>query len=41
MIGVALSGLRLIVEIMFVDFVGVCFDGIVNELVKYCYMMGG
>lgn len=40
-IGASLSGLRPIAEIMFADFAGVCFDGIVNELAKYRYMTGG
>jgi acetoin:2,6-dichlorophenolindophenol oxidoreductase subunit beta len=40
-IGAAVSGLRPIAEIMFADFVGVCFDGIANELAKYRYMTGG
>ena len=40
-IGASLSGLRPVAEIMFADFAGVCFDGIVNELAKYRYMTGG
>jgi pyruvate/2-oxoglutarate/acetoin dehydrogenase E1 component len=40
-IGAAASGLRPIVELMFADFAGVCFDQIANELAKYRYMTGG
>ena len=40
-IGAAIAGLRPIAEIMFADFVGVCFDQIVNQLAKYRYMTGG
>jgi len=40
-IGAAMSGLRPIVEIMFVDLIGCCFDQIVNQAAKMHYMMGG
>lgn len=40
-IGAAVMGLRPVAEIMFADFVGVCFDQIVNQLAKYRYMTGG
>ena len=40
-IGAAMPGLRPVVEIMFADFAGVCFDQIVNQLAKYRYMTGG
>ncbi|MDA8296518.1 MAG: alpha-ketoacid dehydrogenase subunit beta [Actinomycetota bacterium] len=40
-IGAAIAGLRPIAEIMFADFVGVCFDQIVNQLAKYRYMTAG
>ena len=40
-IGCALRGLRPVVEIMFADFAGVCFDQLANELAKYRYMTGG
>ncbi len=40
-LGCALRGARPVVEIMFADFAGVCFDGIANELAKYRYMTGG
>jgi pyruvate dehydrogenase E1 component beta subunit len=39
--GAALTGLRPIAEIMFVDFVGVCFDQIYNQIAKFRYMFGG
>lgn len=40
-VGAAMSGLRPIVEIMFVDLIGVCYDQIVNQAAKMHYMMGG
>ena len=40
-LGAALTGLRPVVEIMFADFAGVCFDQIANQLAKYRYMSGG
>lgn len=40
-IGAAAEGLRPIVELMFVDFFGVCFDQIYNHLAKNTYMSGG
>lgn len=39
--GAALTGLRPVAEIMFVDFVGVCFDQIYNQAAKFRYMFGG
>ena len=39
--GAALTGLRPVVEIMFVDFLGVCFDQIFNQIAKARYMFGG
>ncbi|MCZ6894193.1 MAG: alpha-ketoacid dehydrogenase subunit beta [Gammaproteobacteria bacterium] len=39
-IGAANTGLRPIVEIMFVDFFGVCFDQILNNAAKFRYMYG-
>ncbi len=38
--GVATCGLRPIVEIMFIDFMTVCMDGIVNQIAKMRYMFG-
>jgi pyruvate/2-oxoglutarate/acetoin dehydrogenase E1 component len=40
-VGMAMAGLRPIVEIMFVDFIGVCLDPIVNAAAKNRYMSGG
>lgn len=39
--GAAMSGLRPVVELMFVDFMGVCFDQIFNQGAKFRYMFGG
>jgi acetoin:2,6-dichlorophenolindophenol oxidoreductase subunit beta len=39
--GAAATGLRPIVELMFVDFMGVCFDQIFNQAAKFRYMFGG
>ena len=39
--GAALSGLRPIAELMFVDFIGVCLDQILNQAAKFRYMFGG
>ena len=39
--GAAAAGLRPIVELMFVDFFGVCMDQIYNHLAKNTYMSGG
>jgi acetoin:2,6-dichlorophenolindophenol oxidoreductase subunit beta len=39
--GAALTGMRPVAEIMFVDFVGVCFDQIYNQAAKFRYMFGG
>src|SRR5262249_12858675 len=40
-IGAAVSGLRPVTELMFVDFMGVCFDQIFNQAAKFRYMFGG
>ena len=40
-VGAAAAGLRPIIEIMFMDFVGVCMDEIVNQMAKMKYMFGG
>ena len=39
--GAALTGLRQVAELMFVDFMGVCFDQIFNQAAKFRYMFGG
>jgi acetoin:2,6-dichlorophenolindophenol oxidoreductase subunit beta len=40
-VGAACSGLRPVAELMFVDFMGVCFDQIYNQGAKLRYMFGG
>src|SRR6201998_1746480 len=40
-IGAAACGLRPVAELMFVDFMGVCFDQIFNQAAKLRYMFGG
>ena len=39
--GAAATGLRPVAELMFVDFMGVCFDQIYNQAGKFRYMFGG
>ncbi|RQM47161.1 alpha-ketoacid dehydrogenase subunit beta [Paraburkholderia bannensis] len=39
--GAALTGMRPIAELMFVDFAGVCLDQIMNQIAKFRYMFGG
>lgn len=39
--GAALTGLRPVAELMFVDFLGVCLDQILNQAAKFRYMFGG
>jgi pyruvate/2-oxoglutarate/acetoin dehydrogenase E1 component len=40
-VGAAMTGLRPIVEIMFMDFLGVCLDPILNQAAKLHYMSAG
>jgi len=40
-LGLALTGYRPIVELMFADFLGVCFDQIANSIAKHRFMSGG
>ncbi len=40
-IGAASTGMRAIAELMFVDFVGVCMDQLLNNAAKMRYMFGG
>ena len=40
-LGLAITGYRPIAEIMFADFLGVCFDQIVNSIAKHRFMSGG
>lgn len=39
--GAAVTGLRPVAELMFCDFLGVCFDQIYNQAAKFRYMFGG
>lgn len=40
-VGAAMTGLRPICELMYVDFAGVCYDQLVNQAAKVRYMFGG
>ncbi|MBI2238203.1 MAG: alpha-ketoacid dehydrogenase subunit beta [Actinobacteria bacterium] len=40
-VGLAMSGWRPLVEIMFVDFIGVCLEQVYNAIAKNRYMSGG
>jgi pyruvate dehydrogenase E1 component beta subunit len=40
-IGAATAGMRPVAELMFIDFMGVCFDQIFNQAAKFRYMFGG
>lgn len=40
-VGAAMDGMRPVVELMFVDFFGVCFDAIYNLMAKNIYFSGG
>lgn len=40
-IGAAFAGLRPIIEIMYVDFIGVCYDQLFNQAAKMFYLYGG
>jgi len=40
-VGAAATGLRPVVELMFVSFMGVCLDQIINQAAKMRYMFGG
>lgn len=40
-VGAAMAGLHPVVEIMYLDFIGVCFDQILNQAAKLRYMTGG
>ncbi len=40
-VGAATSGLRPVAELMFIDFMGVCFDQMFNQAAKFRYMFGG
>jgi 2-oxoisovalerate dehydrogenase E1 component len=40
-VGAAMAGMRPIVEVMYLDFISVCFDQILNQAAKLRYMTGG
>lgn len=40
-IGAAVSGVPVIAEVPFIDFMGVCFDQLLNQAAKMRYMFGG
>ncbi len=40
-VGAAMTHLRPVVEIMYLDFIGVCFDQILNQAAKLHFMTGG
>ena len=39
-VGAAISGLRPVAELMYVDFVGIAFDAMLNQAAKYRFMLG-
>jgi pyruvate dehydrogenase E1 component beta subunit len=40
-VGAAVTGLRPVAELMFMDFIGVCLDPLLNQAAKLRYMFGG
>ncbi|AKS34308.1 pyruvate dehydrogenase complex E1 component subunit beta [Mycolicibacterium goodii] len=40
-IGAAMSGMKPVVELMYLDFMGVCFDQLLNQAAKMRFMTGG
>jgi 2-oxoisovalerate dehydrogenase E1 component len=40
-VGAAMAGMRPVVELMYLDFLGVCFDQIYNQAAKMRFMTGG
>ncbi|SDF45363.1 alpha-ketoacid dehydrogenase subunit beta [Sporolituus thermophilus] len=40
-VGAALAGMRPVVDMHFVDFIGVCMDEVFNQMAKIRYMFGG
>lgn len=40
-VGAAMSGMRPVAELMYIDFIGVCMDQIINQAAKMHYMTGG
>jgi 2-oxoisovalerate dehydrogenase E1 component len=40
-VGAAMAGMRPVVELMYLDFLGVCFDQLLNQAAKLSFMTGG
>ena len=40
-VGAAMAGMRPVVEMMYLDFLGVCFDQLLNQAAKIPFMTGG
>jgi 2-oxoisovalerate dehydrogenase E1 component len=40
-VGASMAGLRPVVELMYLDFIGVCFDQLLNQAAKLRFMTGG
>src|ERR1700722_3149441 len=40
-VGAAMAGMRPVVELMYLDFIGVCFDQLLNKAAKLPFMTGG
>jgi 2-oxoisovalerate dehydrogenase E1 component len=40
-VGAAMTGMRPVVEVMYMDFIGVCLDGLLNQAAKLRFMTGG
>lgn len=40
-VGAAMTGMKPVIEIMYLDFIGVCFDQIMNQAAKLHFMTGG
>jgi 2-oxoisovalerate dehydrogenase E1 component len=40
-VGAAMAGMRPVVELMYLDFLGVCFDQLLNQAAKLPFMTGG
>jgi 2-oxoisovalerate dehydrogenase E1 component len=40
-VGAAMAGMRPVVELMYLDFLGVCFDQLMNQAAKLPFMTGG
>ena len=40
-VGAAMAGMRPVVELMYLDFIGVCFDQLLNQAAKMPFMTGG